>query len=140
MGSGCTRSPCRHTIDGHHGMARRGKADVTNTRRRLRGRSKRTSAKFGNTAMRNSNFPCLVYKEAYACLTVVCLRVVHQVATLESGETFLSSSDFFDPYQVSFHVFSISTYSNSCTCSFISNVLTLCVAIFSLSPLGGGSS
>ena len=88
--------------------------------------------------MMNSTFPFLVSEKAYACLTVVCLRVLHRVATLEGGEMFLSSSNFFDPYhyQVSFQVFSISTSSNYCTCSFISNVLTLYVAIFSRAPFG----
>ena len=38
------------------------------------------------------------------CLSIVGLRVVQQVATLESCETFLFSSDFSEPYHVPFHV------------------------------------
>ena len=79
-------------------------------------------------------FPFLVYEEAYTCLSTVGLRVVQQVATLESCETFLFSSDFSEPYHVPFHGF-FSSSSSSCTCSSFSNVLTLYVAIFSRSPL-----
>ena len=50
-------------------------------------------------------FPFLVYEEAYTCLSTVGLRVVQQVATLESYETFLFSSDFSEPYHVPFHGF-----------------------------------
>ena len=49
-------------------------------------------------------FRFLVYEEAYTCLSIVGLRVVQQVATLESCETFLFSSDFSEPYHVPFHV------------------------------------
>ena len=45
-------------------------------------------------------FPFLVYEETYTCLSIVGLRVVQQVATLESCETFLFSSDFSEPYHV----------------------------------------
>ena len=41
---------------------------------------------------------------SYTCLSIVGLRVVQQVATLESCETFLFSSDFSEPYHVPFHV------------------------------------
>ena len=44
-------------------------------------------------------FPYLVYGEPTpSCLSIVGLRVVQQVATLESCETFLFSSDFSEPY------------------------------------------
>ena len=49
-------------------------------------------------------FPFLVYEDAYTCLSIVGLRVVQQVATLESCETFLFSSDFYEPYHIPFHV------------------------------------
>ena len=39
-------------------------------------------------------FPFLVYEETYTCLSIVDIRVVQQVATLESCETFLFSSEF----------------------------------------------
>ena len=44
------------------------------------------------------------YEEAYTCLSIVGLRVVQQVATLESCETVLFSSYFSEPYHVPFHV------------------------------------
>ena len=49
-------------------------------------------------------FPFLVHEEAYTCLSVVGLRVVQHVATLESVETFLFSLDFSEPSHVPFHV------------------------------------
>ena len=49
-------------------------------------------------------FPFLGYEEAYTCLPIVGFRVVKQVATLESSETLLVSSDFSEPYHVPFHV------------------------------------
>ena len=49
-------------------------------------------------------FPFLVYEEDYTCLSIVGLRVVQQVATVESCETFLFSSDFSEPYHVPFHI------------------------------------
>ena len=50
------------------------------------------------------SFNVLVYEEAYTCVSIVGLRVVQQVATLESCETFLFSSDFTEPCHVPFHV------------------------------------
>ena len=49
-------------------------------------------------------FLFLVYEETYTCLSIVGLRVVQQVATLNSCETFLFSSDFSESYHVPFHV------------------------------------
>ena len=43
-------------------------------------------------------------KPTCTCLSIVGLRVVQQVATLESCETFLFSSEFSEPYHVPFHV------------------------------------
>ena len=45
-----------------------------------------------------------VYEEAYTCLFIDGIIVVQQVATLESCETVLLSSDFAVPYHVPFHV------------------------------------
>ena len=49
-------------------------------------------------------FHFFFYEETYTCLSIVGLRVVQQVATLESCETFLFSSDFSVAYHVPFHV------------------------------------
>ena len=76
-------------------------------------------------------FPFHVYEETYTCLPVVCLRVVQQVASLESY--FCRTSPC--PITSHFMLFYFSSSSSSCTCSSFSNVLTLHVAIFSRSPL-----
>ena len=49
-------------------------------------------------------FPVRVYEDANTCLSIVGLIVVQQVATLESGETFIFSSDFSESYHVPFLV------------------------------------
>ena len=84
-------------------------------------------------------------KPTLVCLSVVCLRVVQQVATLESGENLLFSSDSSKPYHVSPHVVFLQFFFQLLhvfVCS-VSSVPTLCVAIFSRLPHewgGGGSS
>ena len=85
----------------------------------------------------NAVFPFLVYEETYTCLSIVGLRVVQQVATLESARvvklsSFLRTSP--SPITSHFMLFSFSSSSSSCTCSSFSNVITFYVAIFSRSP------
>ena len=80
-------------------------------------------------------FSFLVYEEAHTCLFVVGLRVIKQVATLESGVTFSCFlCTFPNPMMSNFMLFSSSYFSSSCTCSSFNNVLTLYVAIFCRSP------
>ena len=82
-------------------------------------------------------FPFLVYEETYTCLSIVGLRVVQQVATLESCENFLFASDFSEPYHVPFHVVFFRFFFQflHTNVHFFSNVLTLYVSIFGRSPL-----
>ena len=69
-------------------------------------------------------------------MSIVGLRVVRQMATLESCETFLFSSDFSEPCHVPFHIVLFQFYLPVLARAHILvNVLTLYVAIFSRSPL-----
>ena len=68
---------------------------------------------------------CLRGNLYYTCLSIVGLRVVHQVATLDSCEkisSFLRASP--SPVTSHFMLFYFSSSSSSCTCSSFSNVLT----------------
>ena len=77
-------------------------------------------------------------KPTPACPLLTSELPTMQVATLESCESFLFSSDFSEPSYVHFHVFSFSfSSSSSHKCSSLCNVLTLYVAIFSRTPQCG---
>ena len=73
-------------------------------------------------------------KPTLACPLLASECYVQQVATLESCETFLFSSDFSESYHVPFHIVFFQFIFQLFTCSSLSNVLTLYVAIVSRSP------
>ena len=80
-------------------------------------------------------FQFLVYEEAYTCLSVVGPRVVGQVATLESCETFVFFRTSPNPITPHCMLLSASSSSSSCTCSSFSNVLYIVCCNFQSTPL-----
>ena len=68
-------------------------------------------------------FPFLVYEKAYACLAVVCLRMVWPLCKVMKHSSDLLTSPF--PITSHTNVVSLSSSSSSCMYSSLSRILTL---------------